>query len=133
MATINRYGEGDIVLSTDKVVASAWSDNTNNLTTFETSSIQATQTDANSQGNFFIEVYNEATSSTNSAVQYAVAYGNRVGSGSPDFTNDSNINKSDGSKPCKMFCQSPCAINPQFSFKYSSISFHKIFKKKYSI
>ena len=34
MATINRYGEGDVVLSTDKVVTSTWSNNTNNLTTF---------------------------------------------------------------------------------------------------
>ena len=88
MATINRYGEGDVVLSTDKVVTSAWSDNTNNLTTFETSSIQATQTDANSQGNFFIEVYNMHTSSISSSVQFSVAYGHKGGSGSKDFTND---------------------------------------------
>ena len=88
MATINRYGEGDVVLSTDKVVTSAWSDNTNNLTTFETSSIQATQTDANSQGNFFIEVYNMHTSSVSASVQFSVSYGHKNGSGSKDFTND---------------------------------------------
>ena len=88
MATINRFGEGDIVLSTDKVVTSTWSDNTNNLTIFETSSVQATQTDPNSQGNFFIEVYNMHTSSVSSSVQFSVAYGHKGGSGSRDFTND---------------------------------------------
>lgn len=88
MATINRYGEGDVVLSTDKVVTSTWSDNVNNLTTFETSSIQATQTDPNSQGNFFIEVYNMHTSSVSSSVQFSVSYGHKLGSGSVDFTND---------------------------------------------
>ena len=31
MATINRYQESDKVISTDKVVTSTWSDNTNNL------------------------------------------------------------------------------------------------------
>ena len=87
MATINRYGEGDVVLSTDKVVTSTWSDNVNNLTTFETSSIQATQTDPNSQGNFFIEVYNMHTSSVSASVQYSVAYGHKAGSGSENFTN----------------------------------------------
>jgi len=89
MATINRYGEGDVVMSTDKVVTSTWSDNTNNLTTFHTSSIQATQTDPNSQGNFFINAYHKATSSVDAEVQFSVGYGHREGSGSKDFTNDS--------------------------------------------
>ena len=88
MATINRYGEGDIVLSTDKVVTSTWSNNTNNLTTFFTSSIQATQTDPNSQGNFFINLYNMPTSSVSASVQCSIGYGHRDGSGSKDFTND---------------------------------------------
>jgi len=89
MATINRYGEGDVVMSTDKVVTSTWSDNTNNLTTFFTSSIQANQTDANSQGNFFINAYHKATSSVDAEIQFSVGYGHREGSGSKDFTNDS--------------------------------------------
>lgn len=88
MATINRYGEGDVVMSTDKVVTSTWSDNTNNLTTFHTSSIQADQTDPNSQGNFFINAYHKATSSVDAEVQFSVGYGHRAGSGSVDFTND---------------------------------------------
>ena len=35
---------GGAIVSTDKVVTSTWSNNTNNLTEFYTSSIQATQT-----------------------------------------------------------------------------------------
>ena len=88
MATINRYGEGDVVMSTDKVVTSTWSDNTNNLTQFFTSSIQANQTDPNSQGNFFINAYHKATSSVDAEVQFSVGYGHREGKGAKDFTND---------------------------------------------
>ena len=88
MATINRYGEGDVVMSTDKVVTSTWSDNTNNLTTFYTSSIQANQTDPNSQGNFFINAYHKATSSVDAEVKFSVGYGHKDGKGAKDFTND---------------------------------------------
>ena len=75
-------------MSTDKVVTSTWSNNTNNLTIFHTSSIQADQTDANSQGNFFINLYNDPTSSASASVQLSIGYGHREGKGSKDFTND---------------------------------------------
>jgi hypothetical protein len=88
MATINRYQESDKVISTDKVVTSTWSDNTNNLNVAFTSSVQGDMTDPNSQGNFFINVHHQHTSSVSSSVQYAVSYGHRDGSGSKDFTND---------------------------------------------
>ena len=81
------YNEDDKIIDTQKVVTSTWSNNTNELTTVYTSSTQADFTSATSKGSHYIEVYNEATSSTNSAVQYAVAYGHRKGSGSLDFTN----------------------------------------------
>jgi hypothetical protein len=88
MATINRYGEGDVVMSTDKVVTSTWSNNLNNLQTFHTSSIQSDQTDPNSQGNFFLNLHDAATSSVDSTVQCSISYGHREGKGSKDFTND---------------------------------------------
>ena len=75
-------------MSTDKVVTSTWSNNLNNLTTFYTSSIQADQTDPNSQGNFFINLYDQATSSVDATVQCSIGYGHREGKGSVDFTND---------------------------------------------
>ena len=78
----------DIVNDTQKVVTSTWSNNTNNLTTAHTASAQAIFSNATSSGAFFIDVYNEATSSTSAAVQYSVAYGHKNGSGSKNFTND---------------------------------------------
>ena len=90
MARINFDLQNDIVNDTQRVVTSTWSNNTNELTTVHTSSTQADFSSATSKGAFFIEVYNEATSSTSAAVQYAVAYGHKAGSGSLDFTNATN-------------------------------------------
>jgi hypothetical protein len=89
MSTFHRYQSEDRVVSIDKIVTSTWSNNLNNLISAHTSSIQSTTTDSNSQGNFFIEVYNQPTSSVSASVQYSVAYGHKAGSGSVDFTNDS--------------------------------------------
>jgi len=88
----------DIVNDTQKVVTSTWSNNTNNLTTAHTSSIQADFTNATSSGAFFIDVYNEATSSTSAAVQYSVAYGHKAGSGSLNFTNDTGAKGNSATK-----------------------------------
>ena len=70
------------------LITSTWTGNRNDMDSHHTASSQATFTTATSSGQFFIEVYNEHTSSANSEVQYAVAYGNRLGSGALDFTND---------------------------------------------
>ena len=88
MATYNRYAQDDIVISTDRVSTSTWSNNTNNLNTAHTASSQANFSSATSSGAFRIDVFNLPTSSTSEEVQYSVLYGNRVGSGSLDFTND---------------------------------------------
>ena len=84
-----RFGDNDIVTrQAQELVTSTWTNNTNNLQVAHTASSQADFTTATSSGQFFIEVFNEVTSSTSAEVQYALAYGNRLGSGSPDFTND---------------------------------------------
>ena len=88
MATYNRYASDDIVISTDRVSTSTWSNNTNNLEVAHTASSQAVFTDATSSGAFRIDIYNLPTSSTSEEVQYSVSYGHRKGSGSLDFTND---------------------------------------------
>ena len=75
-------------MSTDKVVTSTWSNNLNNLQTFYTSAIQVDQTDPNSQGNFFFNLYDAVTSSVDATVQCSISYGHRGGKGSIDFTND---------------------------------------------
>ena len=76
-----------------KLITSTWSNNVNdlNVLTSYTSSTQGGDdgmTSPTSSGMFFIDVYNAATSSTSAEIQLSLAYGNHVGSGSPDFTND---------------------------------------------
>ncbi len=85
---LTQYTEGDVVISTDKIITSTWTNNTNNLTTAFTSSTQAVFSSPTSSGNFYLDIFQEISSSATAEIQYAVAYGNRVGSGSPDFTND---------------------------------------------
>jgi len=88
MANLIRYNDTDVVNDTSKTTTSTWSDNTNNLQVAFTSSTQAVYTTATSSGAHFIEVFNKATSDTTAVSQYAIAYGNKKGSGSLDFTND---------------------------------------------
>lgn len=88
MPTYYRYASDDVVISTDRVSTSTWSNNTNNLEVAHTSSTQATFGASTSSGAFRIDVYNLDISSTNEEIQYSVSYGNKVGSGSLDFTND---------------------------------------------
>ena len=84
----------DIVdLGPQTLVTSTWSNNTNDLNVLVTytSSLQGGDdgmTSPTSSGMFHIDVYNAVTGSTSAEVQFGVAYGNKVGSGSPDFTND---------------------------------------------
>ena len=88
MGTYTRYSSDDVVVSTDKLVTSTWSNNQNNLQTSYTSSNQAIFSSATSSGNFYIEVYNTSSLDFASDVQYTVSYGHNGGSGSIDFTND---------------------------------------------
>ena len=88
MSTFNRFLQEDIVVSTDKVVTNAWTNNINALATFFTSSNQNSYASATSQANFFLEIYKDDINLTSSAeVQFTVSYGHRLGSGSVDFTN----------------------------------------------
>ena len=95
--SLTRFTQGDTVVSTDTVVTSTWTDNTNNLTTAFTASANNFSS-ATSSGHFYLNVYQTASTDTKAEVQYAVSYGNRVGSGSPDFTNDSGSHGFNASK-----------------------------------
>ncbi len=88
MASYSRLNQEDTTVSTDKVVTNAWSDDTDILTTFFTSSTQAVTTNATSQGNFFLELYKDDVNLTSSVLpQLTVSYGHKAGSGSLNFTN----------------------------------------------
>jgi len=73
----------DIVVSSDSITATLWSTNSPQLTTFFTSSTQV----ASTAGNYYYNVYQTASTVTGAAAQFAIAYGNAVGSGSLNFNN----------------------------------------------
>jgi hypothetical protein len=68
----------DLVISTDSVTSTAWSNNNPQLSTFFTSSIQV----ATNTSQFYWSVYDLVTTNSQSALQFDVAYADKVGSGS---------------------------------------------------
>lgn len=93
MATFTFFEDGDTVDSIDRVFTSAWSNNVNDLgslaNSFFSSSDQYVTTSPTSSGAFYMDVYDlNPDDDTSAEVQFAIAYGNRVGSGSLDFTNE---------------------------------------------
>ena len=88
MPNIYRFQQNDIVNDTQKVGTSTWTNNVNNLTGVFTSSTQANFTSPTSSGAFFLDLFNEHTSSSTTAKQLSIAYAHRDGSGSLNFTND---------------------------------------------
>ena len=91
----SRFFEGDIVTQEkQELVTSTWTNNVNNLTVAFTASADNSDNGTafnspTSSGQFFINVHNaNPATDTTAEVQYAVAYGNRLGSGSTAFTDD---------------------------------------------
>ena len=80
-----RFGEFDQITGKVEVVTTGlWSGDTGSLSSFFTSSTQATA----ASSNYYLNVYNaDPSSDTSAAVQYAVAYGNRTGLGSISLAN----------------------------------------------
>jgi hypothetical protein len=98
MSLVRFDPKSDVRIQTDKITTSTWSDNTNNLQSVFTSS-QQTFSSATSSAQFYLNVYHKSTDPLHSSnvsndqsedaeVQFSCGYGNRHGSGSPDFTND---------------------------------------------
>jgi hypothetical protein len=75
---LKRLDPQDFVVSSDSISATLWSGGTPTLTTFFTSSTQ----EAGSSGNYYLNVYQTSSTDPNAAIQFAVAYGNKDGSGS---------------------------------------------------
>jgi len=75
---LKRLDPQDFVVSSDSISATLWSGGTPTLTTFFTSSTQ----EAGSSGNYYLNVYQTDSTDPNAAIQFAVAYGNKDGSGS---------------------------------------------------
>jgi len=88
-STYTIFQSGDTVTSIDRVFTSAWSGNVNDLTTSHfSSSTQYVTTSSTSSGAFYMNIFNvdpDASPAT-AETQYSIAYGNKLGSGSLDFT-----------------------------------------------
>jgi len=65
----------DFVVSSDSVTAPAWSTNAQTLTAFYTAS-------SNLTSSYYLDVYNTTYNASNAAVQFSIAYGHILGSGS---------------------------------------------------
>jgi hypothetical protein len=76
--SFKRLQPEDIVISTDSVAGTVWSDNVPTLTNFFTSSIQT----QGAIGQFYYSIYQTTPSADNSAVQFDIAYCDEYGSGS---------------------------------------------------
>jgi hypothetical protein len=76
--SFNRLDPSDFVVSTDAISSTLFSNNSPSLTSIFTSSVQV----ASSAGNYYINAYN---STTTASIQFAIAYGNEVGSGSLNY------------------------------------------------
>jgi hypothetical protein len=76
-----RLDAEDFVVSADAVQSTAWSTDTATLSTFLTSSVQA----AGTSGNYYLSVYQSDPTSQDAAIQFDIAYGNRLGLGSEYF------------------------------------------------
>jgi hypothetical protein len=77
--SFKRLDPEDFLVSVDSVTATAWSTNSPTLATFFTPSATSTN-DA-----YYKNVYQTASGETGAAVQFALSYGNKNGSGSANF------------------------------------------------
>jgi hypothetical protein len=87
--SFSRYAIDDSVISSEAVVTGIWSNGTNTLATFFTSS---TYTE------YYINVYNTGSTQSGSSVQFAVQYGHVSGSGSAAI----NANASTAASPSRL-------------------------------
>ena len=79
--SFNRLAPDDFVVSSDSITATLWSGGTPTLSTFFTSSVQ----EAGSSGDYYLNVFQTASTVDTAAIQFAIAYGNGAGSGSVLF------------------------------------------------
>lgn len=79
--SFKRFDAEDVTISAESVVAPLWSNQATTLTSFNTLFSQI----SSPSGRYYYNVYQLPTTSTGSAVQFSIAYGNRKGSGSVPF------------------------------------------------
>lgn len=87
--SFKRFDQEDIVISAESVTAPLWSGDETTLTTFYTSSDQI----AGTSGQYYYSVYHQdpenALTEDTAKVQFSISYGDKQGSGSLLYTDDS--------------------------------------------
>jgi hypothetical protein len=76
-----RFDAEDFVVSSDSITSTLWSTGNPTLTSFFTSSVQ----EAGSSGNYYLSVYQTASTEDSAAVQFDIVYCDLLGSGSTLF------------------------------------------------
>ena len=73
-----RLDPEDFVVSADSITSPAWTNNVTTLTALYTSSVQ----EDSSNGNYYLNVYQTASTNASAEIQFNIAYGNSTGLGS---------------------------------------------------
>ena len=81
--SFKRFDAEDFVVSSDSITSTLWSTDSPTLTEFYTSSVQ----EAGSSGNYYLSVYQTASTEDTSTVQFDIAYCDSKGSGSSLYNN----------------------------------------------
>jgi hypothetical protein len=79
--SFKRLEADDFVISADSISSILWSNGNPVLQTFFTSSTQ----EASTSGDYYLNIYDTGSTLSGSAVQFAIAYGNILGSGSTNY------------------------------------------------
>jgi len=75
--SFKRFDQEDITISADSIVAPAWTGQVTNLTSFHTGSQTVLES-----GKYYYNIYQTGSNDPAAEVQFSIAYGNSVGSGS---------------------------------------------------
>ena len=73
-----RFDPEDFVISSDSITSTLWSTGNPTLTSFSTSSVQS----AGSSGNYYLSIFQTASTDPSAQVQFDIAYADILGSGS---------------------------------------------------
>jgi len=76
--SFKRLDNEDFIVSSDSITAPLWTDGAPTLTAFYSSSVQ----EAGSSGDFYLNIYQTASTLDSAEIQFAIAYGDILGSGS---------------------------------------------------
>lgn len=85
--SFKRLDPQDFVISADSITSTLWSGDEPTLTTFFTSSNQENA----SSGDYYLSVYQTASSDSTAKVQFNIAYGNKFGSGSIPYNSGTGL------------------------------------------